>query len=1194
MHLKRLELQGYKTFATRTEFEFEPGITAIVGPNGSGKSNIADALRWVLGEHKYRTLRARRSNDMIFAGGQGRARVGMAEVSLTLDNSSGWLPIDYSEVTIQRRTYRSGENQYLINGSRARRRDIIELLAQGGVSSNTYTIIGQGAVDASLSMRPEERRLIIEEAAGIAIHQAKRDQALGKLEDTRQNLLRVNDIIKEIEPRLQRLSKQAERATQYQEASTRLEELLVTWYGYRWQRTQEDLRGARLAEESRTEGLADQRRSLEETAQAIDRLRKEQAELRGQLGDWHSQSGELHTRLEGLQKDLAVKQERHRLIGQRRHEIEQELSPLHASRDARQQRMHELEADLEHLAAQRRERDSEWAAVEEQLKDLERQRSQLERRLAQGRDSAFQIATALADLRNRRNQTREREREIEKERTEHEEAAEELLAQLEQEAKRLQALTAERDQISAELASLLDGQRTRESAAQASADRRAQLGKRLEAVRQDLSRLRIRHEVLVKAQSELTDYSQAVQSLATHREQLPGMITTVAEAIEVPSKLERAIGAVLGGQLQAVIAETWRDAQHAIRLLQRDDAGRATVLPLDSLTGFEPPRIASAAGILGVAARLVGIREGLEPVLEALLGHTVVVEDLDAARELRSERKDLQIVTLAGEVVSQAGAVTGGSDASGSLLLAHERERRELPGKIASAEADEQALQAQVSDEEGQQQTLRDEIAALKEQQTQVEKALRSKEEEIASWQIRSEKETQELEWHKVAAARLQDEIETLKEKEHGLRQEIETRRREEQETAQAVQSAESELESLDLGPLREKLAGLKTAIAVLERTTESQETALAGHRAGLEQIESQLEDKEQRVAELSADAAELEAIIAALTEQTDALTSQVEELSARITETEEQSADRDREQGRLEHSEAAGRRKLQEYETAHSNAVLKRQRCEDELRNLEERIESDMETVSVPTESPRQLPLNIDARLKSLPVVTEVPRGLEAEIKRLRRHLRQLGPVDLETVDEYQQVAERHAFLVGQVEDLEKATQSLRKVVTELDRLMEDKFVETFDKIAQEFEAFFPRLFNGGSASLLLTDPEDPLQSGVEIVAQPPGRRRRSIAMLSGGERALTGVALTFSILKVCETPFCLLDEVDARLDEVNVGRFGESLQELSEKTQIVVITHSRGTVETANSIYGVTMSGDGASRVLSLRLEEVESKVS
>jgi chromosome segregation protein len=1194
MFLKRLELQGYKTFASRTEFEFESGITAIVGPNGSGKSNVADALRWVLGEHKYSALRAKRSDDMIFAGGQGRSRVGMAEVSLTFDNSTGWLPIDYAEVTIQRRTFRSGENQYFINDSRVRRRDIIELLAQGGVSSNTYTIIAQGAVDASLNMRPEERRAIFEEAAGIAIHQAKRDQALRKLDDTRNNLLRVNDIIKEIAPRLKRLSKQAERAREYQEASKKLEAVLETWYGYRWRKVQDESNAAQLEQTRREEELAAHKRSLEEISLAIDRSRKEQAELRGQLGAWHTESGELHRRLEELQRELAVKQEGHRLIGQRRQEIQQELSPLGASRDARQQRIRELEQDLEHLAAERRQRDSEWAAADDELTGLQRQQRQLETELSEGREAAFQIATELADLRNRRTQFRERRREIDKQRTEHEETSQQLVDQLQEFADQIEALGAERDQISRDLHSVLEEQKEKEQAAQESSDRQTELAGRLETVRQELSRLNIRQEVLVKAQSELADYSQAVRTLLSERDQLSGIVATVAEVIDVPSELERAVGAALGNLLQAVVIETWQEAERALYLVQQRDAGRVSLVPVDDLRSAHPDNVPRGTGVVGLAANLVGIREGLDAVLVSLLGSTLVVEDLAVARKLHQERSDFQIVTLGGEVVSTTGALTGGSEASGSVLLAHQRERRDLPQQIAALEKDSDTLEAEVHGEENRQQALLTQIASLKEKHDQLEQASRNKADEIGSWEVRRERAAQELEWHEVTAQRLQDEIQSLQEKEHELEQQIETTSQKERETAEAVQSAEERLEALDLGPLREKVAGLKTAIAVLERSQESQDATLAGHRTALEQIESQIEDKERRVAELCAEADELEASIATLTEQTEELRVLVEELSTRIAEAERQSTEHEHEQQRLEKSEAAGRRKLEEYESAHNEAVLKRQRCEDELRNLQERIEADLETVSLSGEWPKQLPLDIDARLKSLPVVTEVPRGLEADIKHLRRRLRQLGPVDLETVDEYKEVSERHEFLVGQVEDLEKAAVSLRKVATELNRLMEDKFVETFARIADEFRSFFPRLFNGGQASLELTDPENPLQSGVEIVAQPPGRRRRSIAMLSGGERALTGVALTFSVLKTCATPFCLLDEVDARLDEVNVGRFGQSLEELAEKTQIVVITHNRGTVEAANSIYGVTMGGDGASRVLSLRLEQVDTKVS
>jgi chromosome segregation protein len=389
-------------------------------------------------------------------------------------------------------------------------------------------------------------------------------------------------------------------------------------------------------------------------------------------------------------------------------------------------------------------------------------------------------------------------------------------------------------------------------------------------------------------------------------------------------------------------------------------------------------------------------------------------------------------------------------------------------------------------------------------------------------------------------------------------------------------------------------LAELRTAIAVLERSKESQDAALKGHQASLEQLEGQIAAKDSRVAELTKEADDLESAIATLTGQVEELSGQLGGLSADIGPAEEELAALEIEQRRLEGEEAEGRKALQDYEAAYNKSLLERQRREDELRNLQDRIEADLEMVAVSTDWPRQLPLDIDARLKSLPMVMEIPQGLEAKTKELRRRLRGMGPVNLEAPVEYQEVLERHSFLMSQVEDLEKATESLRKVVAELDRLMEDKFLETFNKVAMEFEIYFTRLFNGGRGQLVLTEPQNPLQSGVEILAQPPGQRRGSIAMLSGGQRALTGVALTFAILKACDTPFCLLDEVDARLDEVNVGRFREALKELAEGTQVIIITHNRITLESADTIYGITMAGDSTSRVLSLRLEEVEAKVS
>jgi chromosome segregation protein len=734
----------------------------------------------------------------------------------------------------------------------------------------------------------------------------------------------------------------------------------------------------------------------------------------------------------------------------------------------------------------------------------------------------------------------------------------------------------------------------KDAAAKSAVDKRSALATRLEGMRRQLSRLETRNEVLSTAQQDLMGYSRGVKTVLTHASELRGLIGTVAELLEVPEELELAIGAALGNRLQAVVTETWEDARAAVEFLRANDGGRASFLPLDSLNGASAERVPTGKGVVGLASKLVGVREGLEGVTDALVGRTLVVEDLDIARRLRADHTDLDLVTVTGELLARNGVLHGGSGETAGTLLAHERERRDLPGRIEAVRVDVETLDKEASETEQLHQALQDETAALKDEYSELEEAIKSLDEEIASWVLREERARQEMEWHTITLSRLQAEIEALDESEKALKREIETVEGQERETTEALDLLHEQSASLDLAPLHDRLAELKTALAVLERTRESQQTALEGNKAALEQAEGQLAAKESRTAELAAEAEDLEQDGTALTSQIQDLSGRVDSLSGLIGPAEQELTDLERKQGDLEKEEAKGRRRLQDYESAYGEAVLKRQRREDEMRNLQERIEADMEAVAMSTEWPAQLPLDIDARLKSLPVVTKVPRGLESKIKGLRKRLRQLGSVDPEAVTEYQEVLERHSFLVGQVEDLEKAGTSLRKVITELDRLMEEKLLETFNGVAERFEAYFTRLFNGGKGTLLLTDPEDPLASGVEILAQPPGRRRGSVAVLSGGERALTGVALTFAILRTCRTPFCLLDEVDSRLDEVNVGRFRQALEELAANTQLIVITHNRGTLEIADSIYGVTMGGDSASRVLSLRLEQVEEKAS
>lgn len=1194
MHLKRLELQGYKTFAAKTDFEFGPGITAIVGPNGSGKSNIADALRWVMGEQRYGALRARRSEDMIFGGSRGRKPLGMADVSLTLDNSDGWLPIDYTEVTVQRRAFRSGENQYYLNGNRVRLRDIVELLAQGGLSSNTYTIIGQGAVDASLSMRPVERRAIFEEAAGIAIYQAKRDRSLAKLEDMRNNVVRVNDIIGEIGPRLERLNKRAEKAKRYQRESRELEKLLEVWYGYRWRKAQERLELSTSEESQAQVTLADLKRGLQETSERIDQLRQQQAELRGEVGRWHNESSVLHGRLEELQRELAVKRERQRLLVQQRDEIAQEVSPLLARRQARLERIDELEGELEGLTQQREAREAEMEALLEEMNQLQAERSRLEDQRSAAQDRAFELATQLAEARNRLSQLEARKEELNRERAEHEEATDDLESQRDRLAEQITNLETERDAMVATLQERKAEEKEKEAAAQSSIERQSELKAQSMKIREALGRLETRHELLTRLHRDLAGYSEGVRTLLGRKEDLQGLVATVAELIEVPAHLERAVEAAAGSLLQAVVVQTWQDAEAALRVLEESDGGQAALLPLDSLQVSSAEDVPDGEGVLGLASRLVGVGEGLEAALEAVLGHTLVVEDLDTARSLHRRHRDLDVVTLTGQVISRDGLLKGGSEASGGGLLTRQREGRELPEKIETLRLDEEGLQEEVESEEQLHQGLLSEAADLRQEYQKLQEAIEAKQEEIGSWRLRGERASQEIEWHRIAEGRLQDELQALDRRKQAIAQEVEGAERKQRETAEALESIQERLASLDAASLQEKLGELKTAVAVLKRGSESQEAALEGHRSSLMQTESQITTKEARGAELAEEAEELENAITALNAQIAELSEKLENVAASIGPAEEEISALEVEQRRLEKEEVKGRKGLEGQEAAYNKAILERQRCEDELRNLQERIEADLEMVAVPTDWPRQLPLDIDARLQSLPVVTQIPEGLEAKLKRLRSRVRRLGPVDLDSVSEYEQVLERHSFLVGQVEDLEKASRSLRKVVRELDRVMEERFLETFNGVAREFANYFPRLFNGGSGQLLLNDPEHPLQSGIDIVARPPRRRGGNVSVLSGGERALTGVALTLAILSVCGTPFCLLDEVDSRLDEINVARFSEELKELAERTQVIIITHNRLTVENADTIYGITMGGDSTSRVLSLRLDEVDAKAS
>jgi chromosome segregation protein len=1195
MRLKHLELQGYKTFATKTEFIFDEGITAIVGPNGSGKSNLADAVRWVLGEQSYGLLRAKRTEDMIFSGSKQRARLGMAQASLTFDNTDGWLPIEFTEVAIGRRAYRSGENEYLLNGNRVRLRDIAELLGRSGLSRRSYTVIGQGLIDAALSLRPAERRVLFEEAAGISIYQTKREDALSRLEETHQNLLRVSDIIAEIDPRLRRLERQAERAQEQADVQRRLESVLSTWYGYQWTRGQIALREARDRARQQEALLNERRGELAELEQNIADLRARQGVLRRQLSEWHRESSALHAQAEKLQRELAVRAERRRSLQARREEILSEIIPLETSVAAQQERIATVEAELHDLETQLEEQETQVREMQARAEAHERRRQEELAALTSAQDCAFSLATQAADRRNRLVQLAERRTDLQRERAEHEQALDKLTAQIQELETQLSAADRSLATIRVRLDELEDQRADCQARIAASQKEQARLQARLSEIRQERSRLQARHDLLSRLREEGEGYYSGVRTvLQTARKgKLQGVVGVAASLMQVPTELERAIEVALGAGLQDVIVETWSDAETAIALLKHTHSGRATFLPLDTV---RPPRsrpLPDEPGLIGLASELVNFAERLRPAFETLLARTVVVRDLMAAHRLLNRLSgDFQIVTVEGEIVHSSGAVTGGNakEQTGGIL-AREREWRALPTELETSARREKEIVTQLEGAAADEHQQQEELAALTAQKGEMAAELNAQNEARLTLERQVERVTRDKVWCEGIADQITGELDTLDDREKRLQDELEKLEAEEATLRARLTEVQAELEALSSDEWTVQLAQQRAAVAVTGQRLSGQRTISRSHQASLTQLQEQIVARQKRIAQLAAESEELDGQIGQWRTEDEALLDSIQTMAARIEPAEAELTNLENAQAAAEEGEARRRGLLRDYESRYSQSLLEVGRREDELASLRRQIEDDLGLVELDMEEVSgQPPLPLHPLVSSLPAVQVLPDGLEGEIRRLRARLRRIGSVNPDAPAEYAEAVERHTFLTSQAEDLEQAAAHLHQVIAELDEIMEREFSQTFNAVAAEFRENFTSLFGGGTARLVLTDPENLMETGVDIVVRPPGKRAQSLALLSGGERSLTAAALIFAILKVSPTPFCILDEVDAMLDEANIGRFRAALEGLAQHTQFIVITHNRGTVQAANTIYGVSMGEDSVSRVISLKLEGEE----
>ena len=1204
MYLKRLDIQGFKTFASRTVIEFRPGITAVVGPNGSGKSNIADAVRWVLGEQSHAALRCKRSEELIFAGGGRRAPAGLAEVSLTIDNSDRMLPLDFDEVTIARRSTRAGDSEYFINRARVRLRDVQEATEPLGGS---YTIINQGLVDAALTLRPEERRRLFEDAAEIGGFEMRKSEALRRLRETDSNLQRVGDLLGELEPRLRSLKRQAGQARQFRELNTELRRFQVRHYADLWRAALSLTAHARAEVSGLESTLADARAAQLAVAHDLRVLRETLRTRRDDLGVLHQRSSELHRRAEAAQRSLAVDGERLTALARRSEDLERrrnELALRQGEDESRRQAVvEEVSQAVVALDVQR----AALRVADAELAGAEVARLALAHELRAAQDSAVRAATAVAEGVSRIEHLHAQVARFDHDRVEREATVAQAAEHLAVAAAQVGVSRAEHVRAEAERIAAADAEHAARAAIEALRAARAAADDDRAVARRTLADVEARLDSLSRLARSYAGAFAGVRAAMQWAEKTGRAgFALVQSIIRTPAELETAIEVALGSRLQNIVVERWEDAEDAIADLKRSGSGRATFMPLDSLRSqrIDHERMSAEnvqfsalnaqEPVLGVAADLVDYDQRYAAVVQQLLGRVKIVRDMAIARaELRRLSGGWSIVTLYGEQVSSGGSVTGGAQTKESGALRRERELRELPGRVEAARATVERAESHRAELESQSQGLAQHLREREALTRNAARQVESRRAELDTAIRRVAQVEQDRAWAVERQERLSRDLAALRGQEADL-----LRRRAAAEEAaakaeaqlselRARQDAETQADRAAQG----RVAGLRAAVGSAEGHLRAQRTLLSAHERSIAEGERQVADVGTSITDLESERERIGAAHARVEAEHHALMAEIDALRAQITPAEETLRTEEALQADLERGGQAATTALLEQEAAHGRAVMEAQRASDRQDALYERAAAD--DIDVEAGGPQ-------AEGDS----GTYPDNLQAEIDALRTRILRLGAVNQLALEEYEEESARHRFLSEQVSDLREAEGSLHELIAALDGAMSQRFITTFNAVAAEFEQSFVRLFGGGTAKLQLTSGSgstrdsvdagsgEPASTGrdqgVEIIVRPPGKKQQSISLLSGGERTLTAAALLFAILKVNPSPFCILDETDAALDESNVGRFRDALQALADQTQFILITHNRGTIEAADTLYGVTMGDDGASKTISLLVEE------
>lgn len=1183
MRLKRLEIYGFKSFADRTVVVFDQGITGIVGPNGSGKSNLSDAVRWVLGEQSAKALRGGKMEDVIFNGTQKRKRLGYCEVSLVFDNEDHALPVDFTEVMITRRVYRSGEGEYYINKAACRLRDIIELFRDTGVGKEGYSIIGQGRIGEILSQKSEDRRGIFEEAAGIVKYRTRKEESEKRLSNMRDNLSRVEDIIAELESQLEPLAKASETARHYLTLRDELRVLECSAFVLRSDRAKERIEDAEAMLAGLQEAIEQEEKRAGELSAARDSASETAQELETQVSAAHELVLELTREKEAREGELAM-------LRAEIARMEKDVLNLGQEEDVRRARSEALDGEI-------RQNETDTLTARTQIVELQRALRTREEELTAAQDAAREAEEALEshksaiiDAMNRLSDVRTSEARLATMRRELERRSEEAEAQREELTIIARRLDEQLEEAKAELEGfvaaekeLTEAERSIDQENQDAAQKIARIQQAIGDANGQKQATASRLRVLQEMERDYAGYQQAVKQVLLHARGNQGVRGVVASLMQVPKELERAVEAVLGGALQNVVTSDEYVARDMIAYLRNNKLGRATFLPMTTITGrtlnHQERELLSMSGCVGVASELISFTPEYRGIMENLLGRTVVAENLDAGIEImRRGRHAFRLVTLEGDVMHSGGSMTGGSSASRmTSLLSREREIKEHEELLQKLDVQIKDYEARLARGEAYRLEIKQRRAKAFDDlhQAQIDVS-------IASERVRTI--TQQRENHALSEQRcdlLRTQIaENLAQIDSQLAGARSTQAGEER-TSDEMNRRTGELsdvlyEKRDvLDVLREQAQTLRVTLAAKERDLTALIADGVRMKRELEKISAELyqahenrealiikhQDSTQQMAKDEKEAAEC----------AEKLASAQEELGLRQNLRGEQ---QEKVRAFTQEIDALRETLAQDQDKCHK-AEMVLSRTQAELSQMQQRIWDEYELSYAGAKEYLREPFDLAAS--------------DRRTGEIRREIRAMGPVNVTAVEDYRACRERYDDLSGQRNDLLKAQDDLMGIIETLQRQMERQFMENFRLMQQYFGETFAKLFGGGHAELRLLDENDVLGCGIEIVAQPPGKKLQLLSLLSGGERALTAIAILFAMLRLKPTPFCFLDEIEAALDDGNISTFADYLRGFSRDTQFVVVTHRKGTMERCDGLYGVAMEEKGVSTMLSVELKDV-----